>query len=97
MRLHYDVKTFDLGSVHLSSRRRPSPGLPPPHGLAPAADLLVHLAGDPAEEGQAVQQSGGVCHHGDADRSRADELQADGAAPPGPQGEGETTPSGAIS
>lgn len=75
-------------SVHLLSHRRPSPGLTPLDGLPPAADLLVHMAGHTAEKRQVVQQSGGVYYDGDADGSRAHELQADSAAPPGPESKG---------
>lgn len=82
------IKSCHLESVHLLSHRRPSPELTPLDGLPPAADLLVHLAGHTAEKRQAVRQSGGVCHDGDADGARAHELQADGAAPPGPQSKG---------
>lgn len=82
--------------MHLLSRRCPSPGLPPFDGLPPAVDLLVHMAGDTAEKREAVRHSGGVCHDGDADGSRAHELQADGAASLGPESEGEKKSNCAI-
>lgn len=91
------IKIFNPKSVHLLSHRRPSPGLPPLDGLPLAADLLVHMAGHTAEKREAVRQSGGVCHNGDADGSRAHELQADGAAPLGPEGKGEKKLNRAIS
>lgn len=69
--------------------RCPSPGLPPPDGLPSAADLLVHMAGHTAEEREAVRQSGGVCHHGDADRSGTHEFQADRPASLGTESKGE--------
>lgn len=64
------------------------PGLPSPDGLPAAADVLVHVAGDPPEKRQSVQKGGGVCHRGDANRSGAHEFQADGAARLGLAGEG---------
>lgn len=82
------IKIHHLESVHLLSHRRHSPWLTPPDGLPPAADLLVHVAGDTAEKRQAVRQSGGVRHHGNADGPRTHELQANCAAPPGPESEG---------
>lgn len=85
--LHND-NICHLESVHLCSHRRPSTGLTPLDGLPPAADLLIYMAGHTAEKCQAVRQSGGVCHDGDADGSRAHELQTDGAAPLGPESKG---------
>lgn len=69
--------------------RCPPAGLPSLDGVPAAADVLVHVAGDKAEKREAVQQSGGVHHHGNASRSRAHDFQADGAAPAGVESEGE--------
>uniref|UniRef100_H3DMA9 C2H2-type domain-containing protein n=1 Tax=Tetraodon nigroviridis TaxID=99883 RepID=H3DMA9_TETNG len=70
-------------TVLLLSPRCPPAGLASPDGVPAAADVLLHVAGDPAEKREAVRQSGGVYHHGDANRPRADDFQADGTAPVG--------------
>lgn len=48
------------------------------------------MAGHTAEEREAVRESGGVRDHGDADCSRAHELQADSPARLGVESEGES-------
>lgn len=73
------------------SPRCPPAGLTSLDGVPAAADVLVHVAGHTAEEREAVRQSGGVYHHGDANRSGAHDFQADGTAPVGVESEGESS------
>lgn len=64
-----DVSAQTFLTLFYVLHRCPSPGLPSLDGLPSAADILVHMAGHTAEKSEAVRESGGVCHHGDTDRS----------------------------